>query len=164
MANADYFLKIKDIPGESQAKDHKDEIEVLSFSWGAQNSGSSSHGTGAGSGVASVQDFHFTMVINKASAKLFDACCTGKHIADGVFVARRAGGTQLPYLTYKFTNLLISSYQTGGSGGGGDVRPVESISFNFEQADIDYQQQNEKGEKMGAPVIANWNVKQRSVV
>jgi len=31
---ADYFLKLDGIPGESTDAKHKDEIELVSFSWG----------------------------------------------------------------------------------------------------------------------------------
>jgi type VI secretion system secreted protein Hcp len=34
MAAFDYFLKIDGIPGESTDSKHKDEIDVLSWSWG----------------------------------------------------------------------------------------------------------------------------------
>ena len=34
----DMFLKLDGIAGESTNKGHKDEIEVLSFSWGVSNS------------------------------------------------------------------------------------------------------------------------------
>ncbi len=35
---SDIFAKIGDIKGESADSKHKDEIEVLSFSWGVTNS------------------------------------------------------------------------------------------------------------------------------
>ena len=35
---SDIFAKIGDIKGESTDSKHKDEIEVLSFSWGVTNS------------------------------------------------------------------------------------------------------------------------------
>ena len=40
----DIFAKIGDIKGESLDAKHKDEIEVLSFSWGVANSGSAGSG------------------------------------------------------------------------------------------------------------------------
>ncbi len=46
----DIFAKIGDIKGESVDDKHKNEIEVLSFSWGVANSGST--GSGGGSGRA----------------------------------------------------------------------------------------------------------------
>ena len=43
---ADYFLKIDGIKGESLDDKHKDEIDVLSFSWGVSQSGSMAFGGG----------------------------------------------------------------------------------------------------------------------
>ena len=49
MAAVDMFLKIDGIKGESQDKTHKEEIELLSFSWGVSNAGSGAFGMGSGS-------------------------------------------------------------------------------------------------------------------
>lgn len=38
-AGADYYLKIEGVDGESKDEKHKDEIEILSYSWGATRSG-----------------------------------------------------------------------------------------------------------------------------
>jgi type VI secretion system secreted protein Hcp len=51
---SDIFAKIGDIKGESLDSKHKDEIEVLSFSWGVTNSASiGSGGGGAGNHITS---------------------------------------------------------------------------------------------------------------
>ena len=42
----DMFIKIGDIKGESTDDKHKDEIDVLSWSLGATQSGTSGHGGG----------------------------------------------------------------------------------------------------------------------
>jgi type VI secretion system secreted protein Hcp len=49
---ADTFAKLGDIKGESLDDKHKDEIEVLSFSWGVTNTGSAGTGGGGGAGRA----------------------------------------------------------------------------------------------------------------
>ena len=54
------FARIGTIQGESQDAEHKDEIEVLSWSWGMSQSGTVAHGGGGGEGRASFQDFNFT--------------------------------------------------------------------------------------------------------
>ena len=43
----DMFIKLGDIKGESQDKSHKDEIDVLAWSWGLSQSGTMHLGTGA---------------------------------------------------------------------------------------------------------------------
>ena len=45
---ADIFAKIGDIKGESLDDKHKDEIEVLSWSWGVTNAGRSAQEAEAG--------------------------------------------------------------------------------------------------------------------
>ena len=46
----DMFIKIGDIKGESRDAKHKDEIDVLSWSWGMSQSGSMHVGGGGGAG------------------------------------------------------------------------------------------------------------------
>ena len=50
MALVDYFLKIDGIPGESGDAKHKDEIQVLSFSFGESQAGTMAFGGGGGAG------------------------------------------------------------------------------------------------------------------
>ena len=156
MASVDYFLKIDGIPGESADSKHKNEIDLLSWSWGEANSGSHAAGGGGGAGKVAMQDFNFTMTINKASPKLFLACATGQHIKEALLTCRKAGKEQQEYLKIKFSDLLISSYQTGGSGG--DVVPVDQISFNFAKIETSYAPQKADG-KLDSPVVHNYSVK-----
>jgi type VI secretion system secreted protein Hcp len=158
MAAVDYFLKIKGIEGEAQDKTHKNEIELESWSWGESNSGSHASGMGGGAGKVAMQDFHFVMKINKASPKLFLACASGEHIPDAVLTCRKAGKDQQEFLKFKFSDVLISSYQTGGSAHG-DIVPTDQISFNFAKIEVDYKPQNADG-SLGGSIPAGWNLKQ----
>src|SRR3977135_2623830 len=118
MAVFDAFLKIDGIEGESADAKHKGEIDLHSFSWGESNAGTFSVGGGGGAGKVSMQDLHFTMKINKASPKLFLACASGEHIKKATLTCRKAGKDQQEFLKYDMNDILISSYQTGGSSGG----------------------------------------------
>jgi len=137
-AASDFFLKIDGIDGESTDDRHKGEIDIQSFSWGMSNSASFSSGGGGGAGKVSLQDFHFTRRIDKASPKLMLACATGNHIPSAVLVCRKAGGTGEPVEYYKITmiDILVSSVISGG--GSGDVVPVESVSLNFAKIEWEY--------------------------
>src|SRR5215813_10313614 len=114
MALVDYFLKIDGIPGESQDAKHKDEIQVLSFSFGESQAGTMAFGGGGGAGKVQMQDFHFMMNVNKASPKLFLKCANGEHIKNAILTARKAGKDQQDYLIVTFEDLLVSSFQTNG--------------------------------------------------
>src|SRR5882724_12797851 len=121
MAAVDFFLKIDGIDGESADGKHKGEIDLESWSWGESNAGQHHAGGGGGAGKVSMQDFHFVMKMNKASPKLMLACAGGDHIKTGVLTCRKAGKDQQEFLIIKMADLLISSYQTGGSAHGGVI-------------------------------------------
>lgn len=144
----DIFLKINGVDGESQDEAHPNEIEVVSWSWGAAQHGTAALGGGMGAGKVSMHDFNFNMYMGKASTKLMDACATGKHIPDATLTARKAGGKPYEYLKIKFTDLLVSSYQTGGQSEGGV--PLENIAMNFSKVQVEYFEQKKTGEVSNA--------------
>ena len=159
--SADYYLKIDGIPGESQDKKHKNEIELIGWNWG-QTQPVQAGGTTAGraGGRVSMHDFSFSMHINKASPKLFLACATGQHIKSAVLTCRRAGTEQQEYLKITFSDLLVSNYQTGGSSGGETV-PVEQVSINFTKIEMSYAGQKSDG-TLDSPVVHNYNITQNT--
>jgi type VI secretion system secreted protein Hcp len=144
----DMFIKIGDIKGESEdTKGHKEEIDVLAWSWGCSNSGTTHMGGGGGSGKVNVQDLSFTKYIDASSNALLKACCEGKHYDDATLVVRKAGGTPLEYIIIKMEEVLITSVSTGGSGG--EDRLTENVTLNFAKFMYKYQPQDAKGAKLG---------------
>jgi type VI secretion system secreted protein Hcp len=103
-----------------------------------------------------MQDFHFVMSVNKATPKLVLACATGEHIKSAILVCRKAGKEQQEFLKYSFTDVLISSYQTGGSDS-----PVEQCSFNYTAMQVDYKEQKADG-TLGGAITAKYNLKTQS--
>src|SRR5438067_10372623 len=162
MANVDYFLKIEGIEGESQDSKHKAEIDLESWSWGAVQSGAHAAGGGGGAGKVAMQDFHFVMNVNKASPKLMLACANGEHIKKAVLTCRKAGKDQQEYLKVTMSDLLVASYQTGGSGNGGIV-PVDQISLNFAKIEFEYKEQKADG-TLGGAVKTGYDLKQMKAV
>ena len=154
----DYFLKIKGIEGESFDHKHKNEIDVLSFSWGETQTGTHAGGGGGGAGKVSMQDFHFVMKTNKASPKLLLACANGEHIPEATMVCRKAGKDQQDFMKIKFYDLLVSSYQTGGSSTGDEI-PMDQISLNYAKIEYEYREQNADGTLQG-PIKAGYDLKQ----
>jgi type VI secretion system secreted protein Hcp len=152
----DMFLKVDGIKGEAPDDKHKDEIEVLSYSFGVSQSGTSSYGGGAGAGKASFQDFSFTHKEDVASPILFLRCATGEHIPSATFVARKAGGDKQEYLTIKLTDILVTNVSKGGSGS--DDVPTEQISMNYAKVEMDYKPQGKDG-KLGAAVKSGYDLK-----
>jgi type VI secretion system secreted protein Hcp len=161
MAAVDYFLKLDGIEGESQDSKHKGEIDIESWSWGETQSGTHAGGGGGGAGKVVMQDFHFVMRVNKSSPKLLLACANGQHIKEATLLCRKAGKEQQEFLKIKFSDLLVSSYQTGGSSG--DVVPTEQISLNFAKIEYEYKEQKPDG-SLGGAVKAGYNLKENKAI
>ena len=157
MAAVDYFLKIEGIDGESTDDKHKNEIDIESFTWGESQSGAHAGGGGGGAGKVSMQDFHFVMKVNKASPKLLLACASGEHIKKAVLTCRKAGKDQQEYMKVTMSDLLVSSYHTGGAAHG-SVLPTDQISLNFSKIEFEYKPQKPDG-SLDSPVKAGWDVK-----
>jgi type VI secretion system secreted protein Hcp len=122
------FLKLDGVQGESTDSKHKGDFEISSFSFGAGNGGAQAHGGGGGAGKVSFSSFTITRPLDKSSPLLQKAAIDGQQYKEvGVFFARKAGGTQQDYLELKLDDVLISSYQTGGSGG---ATPTETIHLD----------------------------------
>jgi len=61
----DMFMKAGDIEGESNDAKHKGSIDVLAWSWGMSQSGTTHMGTGGGAGKVNIQDLSFTKYVDK---------------------------------------------------------------------------------------------------
>jgi type VI secretion system secreted protein Hcp len=140
---ADIFGKIGDIKGESLDDKHKDEVEILSWSWGVNQSGTMAHGGGGGEGKASFNDFNFTHRIDKASPVLMKACATGEHIKEATITVRKAGKGQQEYLIIKMTDILVSSVSTSVSAEDGST--IEGVVLAFAKVDLEYKPQKPDG-------------------
>jgi type VI secretion system secreted protein Hcp len=151
----DMFLKLGDIKGESKDKTHAGEIDVLAWSWGASNSGTAHAGGGAGAGKVNVQDLSFTKWVDKSSPDIFLATCNGKHITEATLVVRKAGETPLEYIKITMTDVLITAFSTGGSGG--EDRLTENVTLNFAAVKIGYVEQTSKGGAGDKPEVG-WNI------
>lgn len=151
----DMFLMLDGIKGESADDKHKGEIDIESFSWGLSQTGSGSRGSGSGTGKVDIADITIQKLVDKSSPTLMLACANGKHIAKGKLTLRKAGENPLEYLTVDLESILVSSYQVGGSNGGGI--PTESISLNFVKVKTEYWTQSDKGAK-GENANFSWDV------
>ncbi|MET1415349.1 type VI secretion system tube protein Hcp [Roseibium sp. HPY-6] len=149
----DSFIKLEGIKGEAQDKTHKDEIDVLSWSWGASQSGTTHMGSGSGSGKAHFQDLSLTIYVDKSAPALLNHLSTGKHIPKGMFITRKAAGdTPIEYLKLEMKDIIVTSYSTGGSGSADRV--TANMTLNFGEYKVMYTEQKPDGSKGAAPEFA----------
>lgn len=155
----DIFLKIDDYTGESQDKSHKDEIEVLSWTWCMAQGGSAHAGSGAGAGRVIVRDLTIIKHVDRSTPNLIKLCCSGKHFGKAKLVMRKAGGTAVEYFTVEMTDGIVSGVKP--AVGKCDEVPTESVTINFAAFKCEYTPQGADGRP--APTIpAQWNIAKNS--
>jgi type VI secretion system secreted protein Hcp len=154
----DVFAKIGTIKGESADAKHKDEVDVLSWSWGVNQSGTMAHGGGGGEGKASFNDFNFTHHIDKASPVLLKACATGEHIKEATITVRKAGKGQQEFLIIKMNDIIITGVHPSGSGNGTGVATAETVGMQFAKVDLEYKPQKADG-SLDAGVHFKYDIK-----
>jgi len=159
----DMFMKLGDIKGESEDKDKKDWIEVLAWAWGMTQSGTMHTGTGGGTGKVNVQDISITKYVDKSTPDIMKKCCTGKHYDKAELVVRKAGEPPVEYIKWTLTDVIVTSYNTGGSGG--EEQVTENLSLNFRKFRSEYQpQDNTTGQKKGGPLPAEYDIAKNELV
>ena len=154
---SDIILLLDGIKGESQDKDHKDEgIDVLSWSWGMTQSGSTHHGTGSTDGKVNVQDLSVTKNMDKSSTTLQQYCASGKHIPEVKLICYKSSGdNRIKGYVQVLKNVIISSYSTGGISEQG--QQTENVSFNHGKFKNEYTQQMADG-TAGASTEVAWDI------
>ncbi len=160
---ADMFLMIKGaqhgvIKGESQDTQHKDEIEVLSWSWGMQ--GKSSLGGGTATGKATMHDLKIVKRVDSASTALMLALRTNEPITKAVLTLRKAGTTQLEYMKVTIEGARVMSLTIDGGGSdvptrGGGEREVEHVTFSFNKIEVEYVPQGKDGLPKGGMTFSD---------
>jgi type VI secretion system secreted protein Hcp len=152
----DMFLKVTpSLGGESVDKTHAGEIDVLAWSWGMSQSGTTHAGPGAGAGKVNVQDLSVTKYVDSASPKIQLFCANGKHLDEAVLFVRKAGENPLEYIKVTMTDLIITSVSTGGSGG--EDRLTENVVLNFATVKFEYTPQKEDGSG-GTVIPYTWKI------
>jgi type VI secretion system secreted protein Hcp len=140
----DSFLELGDIKGESLDSEFKDKIPVLAFSWGVSQSGTMHLGPGGGGGKAHVTDLSVTTYFEKSTPNVIQACCLGKHFPTATLTCRKAGGdAPVQYLKYDLEEVMVTSVNTGGSGG--EDRFTVNLAINFAKFKVTYTPQKPDG-------------------
>ena len=141
----DMYLEFEDekIEGESRDDKKKGAIDILAWSWGASQTGTTHMGKGGGGGKAHVGDISATKYVDSASNALLQRVFDGNHIRKATLTVRKAGGTPLDYIIITMEDVMITSVSTGGSGG--EDRLTENVTLNFAKVKFSYVPQKADG-------------------
>ena len=98
-------------------------------------------GGATGAGKQSFKDLSISKRVDKASAKLFQFCASGKHFPKVTITLRKKGGKKggTPYLVYTMQQVFVTSIQSAGASG--ETRPTEQVTFTYGSLQIKYSPQ-----------------------
>lgn len=151
--SGDFHIKFDGVEGEATHKDHKGEIELLSWNWEVTQTSGASTGGGSGRGKATPGEFVFSHVYDKASPVLAKHCAAGKHFKDAKLTARKAGEGQKAFLVITLKEVFVTSVAPSASSEG-DIE--EEVRCSYKDIEFAYKAQDEKG-GLGGEVKFGWN-------
>lgn len=121
-ANAQIFLSVDGVDGESNFAAFKNSTQLSSFSWGAKNTPTLSS-TGLSAGKAAIEEFSFTKARGIASAALQSWVYNGKRIPKAE-IRYYSAGNNTPFLTIILEDVSITSWNISASE---NEKPVETF-------------------------------------
>jgi len=151
----DCHVKIEGVEGESVHKDHKTEIDCISWGWDVtQPSAVGSGVAGHAKGKAVPGPFHFTHRYDKSSPVISKHCASGKHFPTVIATCRQAGESQKDFLKVTMSHCMIVACAPSASSGG---EIVESVSLSYNKIEFEYKPMDDKG-TLGGSVKMGWDV------
>jgi type VI secretion system secreted protein Hcp len=149
----DMFLKVKgakhgDINGEAQDQKHKNEIEVLAWSWGMQ--GKAALGGGIATGKATMRELRITKRVDKASTALMSALRTNETIKEATLTLRKIGKTPLEYFKIKIEEGRVVALDLEAGDVSGSPALLERVSLSFNKISVEYTPQGADGMPQGS--------------
>ena len=160
----DMFLSVSgaksgQIAGEAQDQKHKNEIEVLGWSWGM--AGKSSLGGGVATGKATMRELRITKKFDKASTALMSALRSNELIKKAVLTLRKTGKTALEYLIITIENGRVMSVDLEAGDVSNSPTLIERISFSFNKISVEYTPQGPDGQPLGGTTFEDdWQTPQ----
>lgn len=150
-SSGDVFLKIDGarqgpIKGESYDEKHKDEIDVVSWSWGMR---AQTTIAGGEKGKATLNELVVGKRIDSASTALMSAMRNNEPIKSAVLTMRKSGMTQHDYCRVSIKNARITAIDIQCDEPGSPMF-TETLSFAFQALKVEYIPQGADGQPRGA--------------
>lgn len=159
--SVDMFIRIGDIEGESTDSKHGKEIDVLAWSWGMSQQGTTHVGGGSGAGRVSVQDLSIMKYVDASTNELIKACCDGTHYPEAKLTVRRVDNDPLEYIKLTMKEVIVTAVSMTGSGG--EDRHTETVTLNFAEFKVEYTPRKVDGTGDSAKEVA-WNIAENKAV
>lgn len=160
MSKADMFLRLEGkstglVKGESNVKEHPDEIEISEWSWGM--TGSTGLGGSGGAVKSQMHEIRFGKGTDRSTTQLMSVMRANEPVKKAVLSIRKAGVTPpVEFMQVTILNGRITSH-TIGTQNPGSPELTENFSIAFEEITVSYAPQEGSGSK-GAQLIFNAKV------
>ncbi|MBN9124970.1 MAG: hypothetical protein BGO99_08640 [Nitrosospira sp. 56-18] len=153
MALGDMFLKIESarqgaIKGEAQDQNHRDEIDVIDWSWGMEAKTALSGG--GASPKATLSELNIVKHVDSASTGLMSAMRGNELISKAVLTVRKAGGVPHEYLKIRIEKGRITSVDVDASNFPASGQLSERLSLAFQKISVEYIPQGADGNPRGS--------------
>ncbi len=135
------------IAGEAQDSAHKNEIEVLGWSWGMQGHRDLGGG-GAATGKATIRELRIIKRVDKASTALMNALRSNEAIK-ATLILRKTGKSTLEYLKISIEDGRVNSLEIEAGDVSGTSTLIERVSFTFNKITVEYKPQGPDGRELG---------------
>ncbi len=145
----DYFLKLDGIDGESTDDRHKNEIDILSFSWGVTAQ------IGPRGATPVFGPFEWAQYVDKSVPQSFLKLTAGDRIASAVLSVDTIGETAATFFTMTFDDVLLTKLSTAGAAGG---LLIADLAFeDYSRVKLSYRPQKKDG-SLDAPVEGEFDI------
>ena len=146
------FLKIGTarqgpIKGEAQDGEHKDEIDVIKWSWGM--SARSALSSAGASSKATLQELVIVKAVDSASTALMSAMRNNDLIKQAVLTVRKAGETAQEYLKVTIEKGRVTSLDVNAIDFESKGYITETLTFSFQRINVEYVPQGSDGQRRG---------------
>lgn len=139
-------LKLAGIEGEATHKDHKGEIEVLSWSWGLSRP-EKKRLQPACSHLLTI-----TKLVDKTTPPMIASAALNAPIAEATLSVRENQEGSQVYMVIRLSGVSVMTLQPGGSYGG--EQSLEAVTLGFTSGSISYKPQRPDGSPGGEVVAA----------
>ena len=152
MSKGDMFLKIDSakqgpIKGEAQDSTHKDEIDVLGWSWGM--SAQSALSSAGASSKATLHELNIVKPVDSASTALMSAMRGNDLIKKAILTIRKAGTTPHEFMKITLEKGRVTNLHVNSSGFESLGYITESLNLSFQRISIEYIPQGADGQARG---------------
>lgn len=150
----DMFLKLEnpDVTGEATDADHKDQIDVVSWSWGIQ--GSTDVSTGRAAAKPKLTELRIVKRIDRSSPVLMQLVKNNKIADRATLTLRKAGSKQLTFFKIELKKVRVTAVnvESANAAAAPSTEIVERVNLGFEHVTITYTPQGSTGAKGGGDV------------